>query len=376
MSQAEELLNGLNEDEIALYSTNPDTEEHIVIDGQRNIIVPDSLKRIAVQYDNHIETVTFDCPRYWDNNDLSTMNIYINYVRSDSVKGLCLVKNVVIDEEDSNMIHFDWIIGDEITIVSGSLEFAISAKKMGEDEELRWYSEINTQMTVSKGLDNAEIIVEEHPDILNEILAKVDNMTVDNDVKTAIATLQTDLDALEDQVNNFDIPEQVQVDWNQNNSTQPDYIKNRVCYSEGVITNEVVILERANRFFDILNSEMQIFDYKFTDEEKSILESLNGKSGTLRFTIEDRIYERQTVINEDMVVRIYEQVGDRYDNYNISYGTIDTQFIRTNDISLTFVTVEETIVKLPEKYLPDTVATKEYVDRLFNSIVNGDEVRY
>jgi hypothetical protein len=121
---------------------------------------------------------------------------------------------------------------------------------------------------------------------------------------------------------------------------------------------------------------MQIFDYKFTDEEQSILESLNGKSGILRFTIEDRIYERQTVINEDMVVRIYELVDNRYDNYGISYGTIDTQFIRTNDISLTFITTEETIVKLPEKYLPETIATKQYVDDMFNSIVNGDEVSY
>lgn len=157
--------------------------------------------------------------------------------------------------------------------------------------------------------------------------------------------------------------EQVQSDWNQNDSTQPDYVKNRICYSEGITTNEVVILERASRLFDIDDSEMQIFDYTFTDGEKGILESLNGKSGILRFTIEDRIYEQQTVINEDMVVRIYEQVGNnRYDNYGINYGTIDTQFIRTNDISLTFITTEENIVKLPEKYLPETIATKEYVD--------------
>lgn len=172
-------------------------------------------------------------------------------------------------------------------------------------------------------------------------------------------------------------PEHVQADWDQNDSTQPDYVKNRICYSEGSSTKEVVVLERASRLFDIDDSEMQIFDYTFTDGEKSILESLNGKSGILRFTIEDRIYEQQTVINEDMVVRIYEQVGNnRYDNYGINYGTIDTQFIRTNDISLTFITTEENVVKLPEKYLPDTAATKQYVNDMFNSIVNGDEVSY
>lgn len=269
MTQAEELLNSLTPDEMTLYTVKPGIEEHIIIDDNRNITVPDMLKRIAVQYDNCIETVTFDCPRYWDENDLSTMNIYINYVRSDSVKGVYLAKNVRVDEEDSNIIHFDWLIGDEITIVSGALQFAISAKKMDIDEEIRWYSEINTQMTVSKGLDNAEIVVEEHPDILNEILAKVDNMTVDNDVKNAIKTLQTDLGALENKVDNFDIPEQIQVDWNQNDSTRPDYIKNRVCYTDG-----------------------------------------------------------------------------------------------------------ENVIKLPEQYIPDTIATKQYVDNAIAAITNGDEVSY
>ena len=79
MSQAENLLNNLSSYEIDMYSTDVLTEEHIVIGSDRSITVPESLKRIAVQFDNDVETVTFDCPRYWDNLDLSTMKIYINY---------------------------------------------------------------------------------------------------------------------------------------------------------------------------------------------------------------------------------------------------------------------------------------------------------
>ena len=56
------------------------SEEHIIIGRDRYITVPEGLKRIAVQYDHNVETVTFDCPRYWDEHDLSTMNIYINYI--------------------------------------------------------------------------------------------------------------------------------------------------------------------------------------------------------------------------------------------------------------------------------------------------------
>ena len=64
MSQAEELLDSISVDDIALYTADPETEEHIVVGSDRFITVPNSLKRIGVQYDHNIETVTFDCPRY------------------------------------------------------------------------------------------------------------------------------------------------------------------------------------------------------------------------------------------------------------------------------------------------------------------------
>ena len=85
MSEAENLLNTL--DDISVATADPTTEEHIVIDSNRNIYVPEALRRIAVQYDHNIETVTFDCPRYWDGIDMSGMKAYINYRRSDGELG-------------------------------------------------------------------------------------------------------------------------------------------------------------------------------------------------------------------------------------------------------------------------------------------------
>ena len=57
---AEELLDSLSEEEISAYTADSATEEHIVVGADRFITVPDSLKRIAVQFDHNIETVTFD----------------------------------------------------------------------------------------------------------------------------------------------------------------------------------------------------------------------------------------------------------------------------------------------------------------------------
>ena len=178
MSQAEDLLNSLVEDDISSYSLNPETEEHITIDSNRKITVPESLRRIAVQYDHNVETVTFDCPRYWDDHDLSQMYIYINYIRGDKVRSRYLAKNVRVSSSDSNVINFEWTIGNEITLAKGTISFSICAVKTDSEgnEELHWNSEINNQMSVSEGLECTDIEVQSHPDVITSLLTKMDNV--------------------------------------------------------------------------------------------------------------------------------------------------------------------------------------------------------
>lgn len=172
MSQAEELLNSI-EEEVSSYTTNPETEEHIVIGEDRFITVPDALKRIAVQYDHRVETVTFDCPRYWDGHDLSTMTIYINYMRIDEVKARYLAEGIRVDEVDQNVIHFEWTITNDMTLATGSVEFLVCAMKLDDkgNEELHWNSEINKQMYVTTGLEGLDSVYEGHIDLITDIIA-------------------------------------------------------------------------------------------------------------------------------------------------------------------------------------------------------------
>ena len=104
MSNAENLLNTLSS---AGQLATSFGEGHIVIDNKRTVTVPDKLKRLAVQYDHDIETVTFDCPRYWDGIDMSKMSIYINYLRLDTYSGSYKVQNVTVDSSNSTKMHFD-----------------------------------------------------------------------------------------------------------------------------------------------------------------------------------------------------------------------------------------------------------------------------
>lgn len=180
MSKAEELLSTLVTSADATVLANTSDEPHIIIGNDRFITVPESLKRLAVQYDHDIETVTFDCPRYWDDHDMSEMNIYINYLRADKASGVYKAQNVSVDEIDSSIMHFTWTISRNVTEIFGHIAFLVCVKKANADgtEKNHWNSEICRTCIVSEGLEideeefnelYADIIEQWHTEILNAI---------------------------------------------------------------------------------------------------------------------------------------------------------------------------------------------------------------
>lgn len=178
MSQAEELLDSVYHEEIMPMLSNPETEPHIVIGDDRVIVVPNELKRIAVQYDHDVETVTFDCPRYWDEHDMSKMGIYINYIRKDMIKGMYRANNVVVDANDDRIMHFDWTISRNVSQVKGGIKFLVCVKKMDDEgyEQNHWNSELNEEMYVSEGLECEESVFEPYPDIVSQWATDVEEV--------------------------------------------------------------------------------------------------------------------------------------------------------------------------------------------------------
>lgn len=153
-------------------------EEHIRIDERRFITVPKTLQKIAVQNDHNIETVTFDCPRYWDGRDMSKMRIYINYMCPDKSIGMYLAQNITIDADDSNIMHFDWTISRNATKVKGQLTFLVCVKKADEFgySVNHWNSELNQEMYISEGLECEEPVLEAYPDVISYLLNRLDEI--------------------------------------------------------------------------------------------------------------------------------------------------------------------------------------------------------
>lgn len=178
MSKADELLDEMIEQaasEPMTMSSNDISEPHMVIGKDRFITVPEELKKIAVQYDHNIETVTFDCPRYWDGHDMSKMVIYINYMRADDDKAQDLASNVIVDELDDNLMHFNWTITGHLSEVPGPIAFLVCIQKVNADgsQENHWNSEINTDLYVSKGMECEAKMISVYPGIITSVLARM-----------------------------------------------------------------------------------------------------------------------------------------------------------------------------------------------------------
>ena len=176
-----------------LFASLNAEEPHIIINSDRSVTIPEELKNIAVQYDHNIETVTFDCPRYWDGNDLSEMIVNINFVRPDKYEDTYVCKNVTVDSNDPNIMHFDWTISRNVTEVSGTLIFIVCVRKSYIDGETSqvWHSQKCDACTILPGLKCDQVVIPSDPEHNG-----------------------------------------VQVDYNQNDETAPDYIKNRPFYKE------------------------------------------------------------------------------------------------------------------------------------------------
>ena len=171
MSQADELLaSSANDSGISLQLANTTNEPHIVIDSDRVVSVPKELRRIAVQFDHNVETVTFDCPRYWDGLDMSELSVYINYMRKDREVGSYKATDVTVDNINSNIMHFNWTISRNVSLIKGELKFLVCIRKSDAngDEENHWNSELNSEMYISEGLEADETMFEPYPDIISQ----------------------------------------------------------------------------------------------------------------------------------------------------------------------------------------------------------------
>ena len=180
MATAEELLMSLD-DSVEVYTEN---DEIFVIDSERRTInVPDGESLFGVSGDKDVERKYFQCPKIvGDNIDLSQHQIYISYVftqtQNDTIfpsvgNGLYYCDDVEVSGDN---ITFSWLLSGNVLSNPGFIAFKVMAKKSeGSELKTKW----NTAPafgTVLITVPDGEEIAEEYPDIINQLLTKMESV--------------------------------------------------------------------------------------------------------------------------------------------------------------------------------------------------------
>lgn len=168
--------------------TVPDEEPKIIINADlRTVTVPKELIDIGVVGDHYAETVYFECPRYFDGNDLSAKNCEIRYVNAAGYEGISEAIDIIPGE---NQITFGWEISRKVTLKSGTVSFAV----FFYSTEGRGYQYGTTPATLNilKGLDDGIVISEQDNTLLLQIRRQLaDVMGQINEIQNNIVNLET-----------------------------------------------------------------------------------------------------------------------------------------------------------------------------------------
>ena len=214
-----------------------DSDKHFVIDPITRNIVNNSSKLTIMQYDHNSERFTFEIPRVIEGHDMSLSNaVRVNFINIGSIKtntnsGVYEVDDVVVSSDDPDTIIFSWLISGAATRYNGSLNFAIRFYCISDESiiEYSWGTNIYSGIKVSNSLDNSEAIAEDYVDVLEkwkqDIMDNIPTKLPNPNLLTFTGAVTGIYDGSE--AINIKIPEQVQTDWNQNDSTSEDYIKNK-----------------------------------------------------------------------------------------------------------------------------------------------------
>ena len=151
-------------------------DEVITIDNDlRTIIIPASITLLGVVSDENVQTLHFQMPKTYKGLDLSEFDVRINYMNANNVGDTYAVDDSEISGEN---IVFTWTVGRVACMYKGNTKFIICLKK--KDVSGNVLKEFNTSLAslpVLEGLETTEAVVAENPDIIEQILTKIEKLT-------------------------------------------------------------------------------------------------------------------------------------------------------------------------------------------------------
>lgn len=135
-----------------------------------------AVRKTIMQYDHNSERFTFKLPKMVEGHDMMECNkVEVHYINIDATTqeqnaGVYTVKDLQADADDDEKLKCSWLISQNATKLCGSLNFLLRFSCVAEDGsiEYAWNTEIFSGSSITSGLYNSDVIVEQYADVLEQ----------------------------------------------------------------------------------------------------------------------------------------------------------------------------------------------------------------
>lgn len=141
----------------------------------RTISIPSSVTILGVESDDDVRRLHFSMPSTYGDLDLSDFDIRVNYLNANHEGDVYAVTDAVADAS-TGVITFSWLVGRTATSHKGNVRFIVCLKRSKNGEVVQEFNTTVASLPVLEGLETAEAVVQEHPDILENILVRLDDL--------------------------------------------------------------------------------------------------------------------------------------------------------------------------------------------------------
>lgn len=150
----------------------------------RAIKLPPNISVLGVQSDDDVFRLWFTIPKMFGAVDLSTYGIRINYLNANNEGDIYAVEDATVS---GDFLTFSWLVGRGACTYQGNVKFIVCFKLTDSSGEVT--NEFNTAVAtlpVLTGIEPGEQIVEQYPDIIEQILSRLeaDEVTIESGVKS------------------------------------------------------------------------------------------------------------------------------------------------------------------------------------------------
>lgn len=148
-----------------------DSDTHFLINATTRTMRNEGYAKAGlIQNDHNSERFTFEIPRVIEGHDMTKCDVVQVHYDNVGWKGIYEVKDMQISPEDPDVVVFSWLISGNATKSVGTLEFSIRFMCLGNNNEIEyaWNTATYSNINVSKGVYNSEVVTEKYIDVLQQ----------------------------------------------------------------------------------------------------------------------------------------------------------------------------------------------------------------